>query len=279
MDKNVLSRRIIAAVVSFVLTVSVTALALCAVIGISCSSAFFTQEARRSGYITAATESLLTDLGDVAIPSGLPTDFFETRLGKDILETRILNAFGSHIEGKTPDFSVEEIHAEFYNMLRDYALTQNRVISDESEEALNGFADECTERYLTYANPSSVKLVLTYFPLIRKYIGFGAAVSALLAATSAALLFFLCRKKDLGKHLYFSFSATALLLGVIPAIILISKEVQKIAITGKALYSLIVGFFEGILTLAVIFAAFFLLLALSLILIKFIISKKQKPNI
>ena len=275
MDKNILIRRIIAAVVSFVLAITVTALSLCALIAISCSSPFFITIVTDSGYISAASEAVLTDLEDVAIPSGLPTDFFETRLKKELLRDRVLNAFKSHIEGTTPDFSVEEIHNEFYNMLREYALTQNRVISDESEEALKGFADECCECYLNYVNPAAVKLVLTYFPIIKKYITYASAVAALLVAAAAILLYFLCRKKDFEKLLYFSFSTAALLLGILPAIILISGEIKKIAITGKALYSLVVGFFEGILGLALIFAAVFLLLALSLILIKFIISKNK----
>lgn len=275
MDKSNLLRRTISTFVCLVLCLSLFLLTLCSAISVAFSDAFIKYVIDESDYVSLAYSALYTNLEDITIPSGLPTDFFEEKLKKEVFEERTYNIFSSNLSSKTSAFTLEEIEKEFYDMLYDYALTQNRVISDEAEESLQGFAKECAKCYVRYANPSSVKTILSNAYIIRKILNIGVIVSSILGIATGVFLYFLCRKKDFLKHICFVLLGTALLSGVIPALLLFSKEVHKVAITAKALYSLTVTFFESILYLAIIFAVVYLILTAVLLLLNLILKKKQ----
>lgn len=275
MDKSNLLRRAISTFACFVLCLCVFLLTVCSAIGIAFSEPFIKYVTEKSRYVSLSYSALKTNLEDIAIPSGLPTDFFEEKIDEELFKERTYNSFSANLSNKASDFTVEEIEKEFYGMLDEYALTQNRVISDEAEESLHGFAEECAKCYIRYVNPSSVKLILSNAYIVRKILLIGIIASAVLGLASGVFLFFLCKNKDFLKHICFALLGTSLLSGVIPSFLLFSKEVRKIAITAEALYSLTVTFFESLLTIAIIFAVVYLLLAIILLLIKFFITKKQ----
>lgn len=275
MDKSNLLRRAISTFACFVLCLCIFLLTLCSAIGAAFSVPFIEYVTEKSRYVSLSYSALKTNLEDIAIPSGLPSGFFDDKMNEALFKERIHNAFTANLSNKTSDFTVEEIEKEFYNMLHEYAITQNRVISNEAEESLHGFAEECAKCYIKYSNPSSVKLVFSNAYIIRKILLIGIVASAVLGLASGVFLFFLCRNKDFIKHICFALLGTALLSGIIPAILLFSKEVRKIAITAEALYSLTVTFFESLLTLAIIFAVTYLLLTIILLLTKLFITKKQ----
>ena len=275
MDKSNLLRRTISTFACFVLCLCIFLLTLCSAIGAAFSLPFIEYVTEKSRYVSLSYSALKTNLEDIAIPSGLPSGFFDDKMNEALFKERIHNAFTANLSNKTSDFTVEEIEKEFYNMLHEYAITQNRVISDAAEESLQGFAEECAKCYIRYSNPSSVKLVFSNAYIIRKILLIGIIASAVLGMASGVFLFFLCRNKDFIKHICFALLGTALLSGIIPAILLFSKEFRKIAITAEALYSLTVTFFESLLTLAIIFAVTYLLLTIILLLTKLFITKKQ----
>ena len=275
MDKSNLLRRAISTFACFVLCLCVFLLTVCSAIGIAFSEPFVKYVTEKSRYVSLSYSALKTNLEDIAIPSGLPSGFFDDKMNEELFKEKIHNAVTANLSNKTSDFTVAEIEKEFYNMLHEYAITQNRVISNEAEESLQGFAEECAKCYIKYSNPSSVKLVFSNAYIIRKILLIGIIASAVLGMASGVFLFFLCRNKDFIKHICFALLGTALLSGIIPAILLFSKEVRKIAITAEALYSLTVTFFESLLTLAIIFAVTYLLLTIILLLTKLFITKKQ----
>ncbi len=268
MNKTQLLRRCLSAVVSFILCALVFLLTLCVTVLIICSEKYINTVTFTSGYIDSSYSSLQKDLEDITIPSGLPLDFFHDKIDKTVYEERTVEAFSCDLSGNTPSFTTDTITEEFYALAYDYALTQNLSVSNESKEALMGFATECTEYYISYVNPSAVKFVLSNFTIIKKLVGYATGISFLLSVAATTLLYFLCRGKDFKKHLIFILSGNVLYCAVIPAVLLISEEIRKIAITAEALFSLTVGFIEGMLLILIIFAIIYALIITALILIK-----------
>lgn len=278
MNKTEILRRVICTLACFVLCTCIFLLTICAVLGLAFSEKYLKYIVDKSNYVELSYNALHTQLADVTIPSGLPIDFFNDKIDKVVFQNRIIDAFVSHVENKAPSFTVEDIEKEFYDMSYEYALTQNRVISDEAEESLQGFAEECAKRYVLFSNPSSVKLILTKAYIIRKILFIGLIVVGLLGIGCLVFLYFLCRKRDLQKHISFALLGTALLSGVLPALLLFSKEVRNVAITAEALYSLTVHFLEGILTLAIIFAIVYFIAVLLALIIRAIVFKTRKAD-
>ena len=276
MDKNVIFRRCIVSVTAFLFTLLLLATLLLGVAETVISKPYFMKIAELSNYDDLAFESLKEELSNLTIPSGLPEDFFEDKLDKNLFFSRVEKGFAANAKGAALPYSDDEIKEEFYNLAYDFALTQNRVVSDEAKVSLSGFADECAAVYLRYSNPSSVKTVLSFMTPLAKPIL--VALSASFAVTAAALflLIRLCRGRDLLKHLFFSFGGASLLLGVFPLLLLITGEIKRISLTSKSLHALAVSFIEGGLVLMLICAA--LMLILTIIFLIFDLKKSRQPQ-
>ncbi len=263
MDKNVILRRCIVTVTEFLLALLLFASLLLATASAVVSTPYFTKVAEASHYGDLAFESLKSELADLTIPSGLPIDFFEGKLDKELFKNRVASSFAAAGGANALSYSRDEIKEEFYKTALDFALTQNRVVSDQAKESLKGFADECSLRYLKYSNPSSVKLVLSYTAPLGKPLLIAFAVTIVITLSALFLLIMLCRGRDLLKHLFFSFGAASLIAGVLPLILLISQEIKRISLTSPALHSLAVSYIEGALILMAVGAAIFLLAAVA----------------
>ncbi len=258
-DKNTLIRRIICTTVSFILSVCLFALAMCVTFYISCSKKYINFIGQKSNYAALSFDSLSTELADITIPSGLPIDFFDGKLDKVQYNERVFEALNSNVDSISLSYSTDQITDEFYAIAMEYANSQLESVSEETSEALRGFASECSSRYIKYANPSSVKYVLTHLKPLRKPLLIATAIVAVLGIATAVLLAYLCRGKDLLKHLFFSFSGASLMSGVLPTLLLLTNEINRISLTSPALHSLTVTYIEGILFLMVIFAVLLLI--------------------
>ncbi len=257
MDKNYIIRRGLSAAVSFIVSVFAALSVLCVVLLSVCSESFVGYIIKQSNYLEHSYRALQTHLSDLTIPSGLPEDFFESRIDRAIYESRALEAVSCNIEKTEPSFTGEELKNEFYTLAYGYAVEHNYAIGDDSYESLWGFAEECCDSYIKYVNPSSVKYVLGYFGMIKNYSFYALAVAATLTLISSVLLYFLTRGRDFKKHLIFALSADVLFFTLLPFILLISGEIRKVALTSKALYYLTVTYVEGLLWLLLLFGGLF----------------------
>lgn len=274
-DKNILIRRIICTAVSFILSVCLFAVSMCATLCIACSKEYVSAVGDKSHYAKLSFESLCTELADITIPSGLPIDFFDGKLNEKLYSNRVFEALNANVESAYLSYSTDEITDEFYAIAMEYANSQLESVSEETSTALRGFATECSSRYVKYANPSSVKYVLTHLKPIRKPLLLATATVVVLCSAAAVLLIFLCRRKDLSKHLMFAFSGAALMSGVLPTLLLLTGEIKRISLTSPALHSLAVTYIEGILLLLLIFAAVLLIPAVVLAAVKLVALKKK----
>lgn len=276
MDKNVIFRRCIVSVTAFLFTLLLLASLLLGVASTVVSKPYFMKVAKLSNYDNLAYDSLKQELSNLTIPSGLPSDFFEDKLNKSLFCDRVRESFAADVTGVPTPYSAEEVKDEFYKLAYDFALTQNRVVSDEAKVSLSGFADECTTVYLRYSNPSSVKTVLSFTSPLAKPLLIALCGALIITAAALFLLIRLCHGRDLLKHLYFSFGGASLLLGVFPLLLLVTGEIKRISLTAKALHALAVSYIEGALKLML--AGAVLLLITALIFLIFDLKNSKQPS-
>lgn len=276
-DKNILIRRVICAVTAFVLSLCLMCAALITTIYIAAGEKFLSFTEDKSNYAEMSLPTLKTELEDLTIPGGFPIDFFNSRIDEELYKSRVSESFTANINGTPLSYNIESVSQEFYDMTAKYVLEEDGEIAPEVEEGLHGLSLECAKAYVKYSNPSSVKLVVKYFPSVRRVLVYAVIGAAILLIASAVLLAKLCYGRDLLKHLIFAFGGASLLSGLLPAILLFSGEIKKISLTLPALHSFAVTFFEEVLKIPCFISLAFLLVTITLSvirLIKFIKAEK-----
>ncbi len=269
-DKNILIRRTVCAVTAFVLSLCLMCSALIATVFIASDEKFLSFAENKSNYAEMSIVTLKTELEDLTIPGGFPLDFFNSRIDEELYNRRVSESFAANISGAPLSYNIESVSKEFYDMTAKYVLEEDGEIAEVVDEGLHGLSLECAKVYVKYSNPSSVKLVVKYFPSIRRVLLYAVICVAVLLIASAFLLVRLCLGRDLLKHLIFTFGAASLLSGVLPAILLMSGEIKKISLTLPALHSFAVTFFEGVLRIPCLISLAFLLVTVTISVIKLI---------
>ncbi len=275
-DRNILTRRIICAVTAFVISLCLM-LATLIFMGYIVSSKYFLQfTEEKSNYASMSLVTLKTELEDLTIPGGFPLDFFNSRVDEELYKSRVSESFTANINSDPLSYNIESLSNEFYDITSEYVLEEDGEILPEVEEGLKGLSLECAKTYIKYSNPSSVKLVVKFFPSVRKLLLYAVIGVTVLLIASTFLLLKLCFGRDLLKHLIFAVGGASLLSGVLPAALLFSGEINKISLTLPALHSFAVTFFESLLKIPCIVSLIFLTVAIFLSVIK--LTKFIKAN-
>lgn len=275
-DKSVFIRRLICTVTSFVLALCLMCMALISTVFIASGKSFIAFAEDKSDYAEYSLVTLKTELEYLAELGKFSPDFFSSQIDEELYKSRVSEAFLANIKGDSLSYNIESVSKEFYDMTAKYVLAVDGEILPEDEDGLRGLSVECAQAYIKYSNPASVKLVVKYFPKIRKILLFAAIGVSILLFASVFLLVKLCFGKDLSKHLIFAFSGASLLSGVLPATLLLSKEINKISLTLPALHSFVVTFFEDVLKIPCFISLAFLVVSITLLVIKFVKITKAK---
>ncbi len=277
-DRNILIRRSVTTATAFVLSVCLMFSAIIVTALVACDTKYLSLSEEKSRYAEMSLETLKTELQDLTIPGGFPLDFFDSRIDEELYKQRVAESFTASATGTSLSYGIASVKEEFYDIVSSYVLIEDGEIVPEIEEGLWGLADECAKCYVKYSNPSSVKLVAKYFPSAKRMLLIASGAVAILLIASAVFLVYLCKGKDLLKHLIFSFGGAALLSGVLPTVLLFTKEITKVSLTLPALYSFVVTFVEGVLSLLALLAGLFLLVTVVLGTIKLILFKRKKTT-
>ncbi len=274
-DKTVLTQKILCTVVSFILCICLFALAMALALGIASSGAYLQKSVSKSSYAELSFTSLLTELSDLTIPSGLPIDFFDDKLDKSLYSERVYDTFKANMTKSELSYTKEDVTEEFFAWSMEYARAHSDSISSESEEALRQFSSECATRYMRYSNPSSVKYVTSYLTNMPRPLRITVIVSLVIGILCSALLIVLNKNRGFVKYFCFSLTGAALLSGIIPLLLLITKEVRKISLSSPALYSLTVTYIEGILWICVIFSVILLVVTATTLAVSAMLFKRK----
>ena len=91
---------------AFILAFALACLSLCITVKIASISSFTKGIINKTNYIDYAQEEIKEALSDLAIPSGLPADFFDSSITTDTVSKIVTDSVNYNFSGgEVPDFS------------------------------------------------------------------------------------------------------------------------------------------------------------------------------
>lgn len=239
---------------SFVSALLLTVAVLISALLLVLSKPFAEGVMARCDYASLAHDEIVESLESLAIPGGLPDDFFSNGLDRKLLESDINRAVENAYSGGT--FSVDE----FSSALRERVLQYAREVeaNPENETVAASIAQLMTHfesAYRASVNTRAIRLLASGFNLIFPLGAVGAVALAVLSAAFMAVVWRMNREDS--SHYFSGFlGGAALMLAALPAVVLISGRVAKLGISSPSTFSLMSGviyaFLWGLITAAAV---------------------------
>lgn len=268
-------RRIISAVIAFLLSLFATASALLAVVSVVTSRQYISYTVDTSDYSANAADILTANLNDLAIPSGLSDGFFSDKVSTEEISKITTQCIGKNYNGEAFSPDTAELKIRLIGYFKEYAES-DMIASDIqiTDEALSTLADMCIAEYTKAAAPDIFRYIALYSGKLFKFSLIGFAGTAMLTALSLWFLIKLNKGEPLNlSYPYFSFCSAGISLTILPTIMLIGKIVNRLSISTKSVYDFVCMYLNNALWLCVILGIILLLISVALLLIK-----KRKPN-
>lgn len=220
------------------------------------SPSFISNSAKKSDYTQFAVVQITEELNDLAIPSGLPEDFFTDKINKNSFSKLFYNCLNNQAEGnKDYTLNVDEFKNEVHTRVTDYSKNEGGELTSEVEKDIELFSQECSKIYLSYVNPSLISYLLEVLVSVKKYLIIALAISIAFTLAIGMFLFKLNHKGAFFKYLFCACSGASLTLGVIPICLIATNEIAKISISSKSLYAITTTMAEQLLWVMIISAA------------------------
>ena len=248
-------RQAVSVIFAFILSLCVFFITLGCGCIYACTNDFVLQSIDTSGYATKAVAELTSQLNDLAIPSGLPHDYFDGKFNPADIKSDLLSSCRNILEGKEANINISKVEAEILGWVTDYSTETAGEISSETVNELTLFSQECAAVYLKFINPPLLNLLLPLFKTVTKY-AFIAAVSGLIVSAFCLIFIFKINSAHSGRK--FCFAALlggALTCGVIPCVLIARDELSRIAITSPSLHSLVTGYGYDFLPVLIVSAS------------------------
>ena len=262
-------RAIISYALAFLVCLGVFATAVSSALLVISSPSVVLSVAEKSNYAELAADGLAEELNYLAIPSGLPDDFFTDAVDKTEFKALFLTVAEKTVKAdKEYQLDLSGFNTKILNMVTDYSKNESGDFTEEIQKDIVLFANECENTYLSYVNPSLISYLLTLLVSVRKYASLALLIAVLFTGVCGFVLFRLNHIGGFIKQLFFSFSGAALTLGTIPAILLATNEISKIGISSKSLYAFVTAFAQQALWIALIVAMVLALVAIILLFVK-----------
>ena len=251
-------------ILSFLLCLFLTVLSLLTVLACTLlSPSFLKKQVDKSGY----TAHVMEDMEDIFVSYGISSDFDEAFFTSVLTEEAVRADIFAEIErlyaaGATgADYDAFE--SQLYDKLAINVRERNLEITESVDQALHYLALMCAETYregvgLPFASYASSALAAAKTPVL-----IAMAAMAVLSLFVLGFLFALQKKNGFFRYGIYAFSGAAVTLTVLALVVLLSGKIEKIGLTGKALYFLVTGYAKQAVIL--LFAAVGVLLAVVLI--------------
>ncbi|MBR6572330.1 MAG: hypothetical protein IKK77_01250 [Clostridia bacterium] len=271
MNKISTLKKIITVFTAFILAFALACVGLCATVKIVSNSTFINGIINKTGYINFAEQEIKEGLSDLAIPSGLPSNFFDDKLSSTTVSQIVTDSVNCNFSGgKAPDLSF--IKEELKNAITLWANENFVFIDDATESAVSLLAEEGYRIVLRYSSPEILQFLGRLTTTFSKIAIIGIISSLILCAFTLFFLFKLLSRKEFFFFSFVSFCGGGLLVGIIPLVLLITNKISSIAILSKSLYTFICGFVNSCLILLVLFGVLFILISIILVFFE----RKQK---
>ncbi|MGY3766735.1 hypothetical protein ACWOAH_09450 [Vagococcus vulneris] len=263
-NKQSFLRHFLLGFLSFVCTVLLSSLAIVMIIEHTLfSSNFLIASAEKSNYYSELSKDIKTNIQDLGMGSGIPKDVIQTPVSQEQIKVDVNSYIKHAFNGAQVLGDKEAFKKNLTTNVTAYAEKRDSTISETEKQNIQKFADTAYANYTEYVEipflPAFGQKVQVFKAnsLIFKIILISCLVLLLI------LLWYLLHTwiHRLLRYLSYVFSGSALILGVIPLIILISRIIDHISITSKPLYDLTTSFLKGSLMHFVVVSMVFLVIS------------------
>ncbi len=236
-------KKIINILLSFFMAVIIFAFGCCFTTTIITSAPYIKAVASISSYTKNAETEIAEVLESVAIPSGLPQDFFNDKIHTDFIIKTIRQSVESAISGKEYTMPKEEIEELVFKDLLNYTKENGIETNDEDLKMLHNTAELSATYYKNY----TYNIFYRALKLL-KGISIKMLIATVILAITLAFMYYLLKGK---KELTFAVLGGAVML-ILPIILIITGAAFKWAIASEALLvfvNLYIGIALGIIVL------------------------------
>ncbi len=262
-------RAIISFLLSFLVCLGLFFTAVLADVLIFSVPSFIRACAEKSNYTEFAVSQITEELNDLAIPSGLPDDFFTDKIDENDFAKLFYSCLDNLASGnKDYKLSVEEFKGEVYKRVTDYSKNEAGDFSSEVEKDIERFSKECSNIYLSYVNPSLTSYLFELLTSAKTYIVLALIISVVFTLGVGGFLFKINNKSVFFKYCFASLCGASLTLGVIPSCLIITNEISRISISSKSLYAITTTLAEQFLWIMIITAIVIFIISLIFLFIK-----------
>lgn len=230
-------KKIIYILLSFFMALVVLVCSFSFVGAVVTSSTYLKSVVVVSNYVKNVETEIAENLKSVAIPSGLPENFFNDKIKTDFIKNTVNESINSALSGKTYQMPNEEIEALILEDLLLYAKEEGVEINEESEKMLKETAKISGNYYKNYTYNIFYRALKHVKGISTKLLFVFVALVVVLV-----LMFYLLKGK---KELIYALLSSGAML-IISVILIVISGAFKLAIKSVALLSF-ANFYIGIL--------------------------------
>lgn len=256
-------RLIVSFILSLLICLGLFFTAICADLLIFSNPSFLLSCAEKSNYSKFAVSQITEELNDLAIPSGLPKNFFTDKIDEISFSKLFYNGIDNQAKGnKNYTLNVDKFKKEVHARVTEYSQNEGGGLTSEVEKDIERFSQECSNIYLSYANPSLINYIFDILVSVKKYLWIALAISFAFTLVVGIFLFKLNHKGAFLKNCFCSCCGAALTLGIVPIYLIATNEIARISISSKSLYAITTTMAEQFLWIMIISAAVLLFVSL-----------------
>lgn len=229
-------------VLAFFLSLFVAALSALLVLQTTVLSKNFLQkQVDRSGYTANVIERIENTFISYGMSSGFDEAFFSTVLDEKTVREDIRGVMMSIYLGKPRDASTEEFRATLYDKLLSNVTNRGFIVTEELEQSLEQLVDYCAVTYRNELRFPMASVVTSLLQKVKTPVMLGIGLCAALSLFVFFVLFSVhTRKSSVVRYVIYALSGSFLMLFVPAGLVLLSRRIERLAITSKPLYYLVV---------------------------------------
>lgn len=241
-------RSVLCALVSFIMSLSLTGGVLCISLYVTAlNSNFAVSVIERSQYAELLSEEIKGEFISFGQASNIENTFFDSlfestdmvqRISKDT-EQMLRDFYAGNVHDSV---STDDLEAMWLEDLKEYATQKDFELDDEMLENLQTVASELGDVYNSYISVFSLSYFRTASRMLARYSHYAlyaaVACAVMFIVTAVILRLFFNKKKNYLRYFIYAFSGASLMLLAAPLAALIGRVGNRISISSAALYTM-----------------------------------------
>lgn len=197
----------------------------------------------KSSYYPNTTRVLREQYADYGLPAGIEESFFDNAIDEDALYRHIRGAINAAYAGETYTIDTVALKDALYQKLLTYADEKGVKVTKQIQTNLSHLSDLCISAYQKQANQALLRMLGQYTHQFRTALWIAIGI---LAAMEGLCLWMIFRLSTLPhralRYCNSGWLGAAIMLAAVPAWLYLSKGVERLGITSRSLYPLMVSY-------------------------------------